>query len=411
MKLRIRRKEDEMTVASATSGNAGPKVKSDCLVEYRRTDGELQVSVDQEAGTAGALANAVRMAALRLRIRNGEVTVTDSGAAPFVAAARFEAAARDLMGDDLPPPRFEECLMRESEASRPRRSRLYVPGNRPRFFGKALASGADGVILDLEDSVAPARKREARVLVAHALRALDFGDVEVMVRINQGDLGLEDLEWIVPQPVQHILIPKVEDPAQVKAVRDRCREIMRRTGRSEKVWLMPIVESPLGILRGREIAAAVPECCALTLGLQDLTAELGVQPTPEGRESFVARSMVVLAARACGLQPIDTVYSDVKNEEGLRRSVREARELGFGGKGCIHPRQVPGINEEFLPSQEELEKAKRIVLAMEEADRQGLGAVAVGSKMVDPPVARQAQNLVGNAVRLGVLPEDWRDSE
>jgi citrate lyase subunit beta/citryl-CoA lyase len=400
-----------MTEPAATAGNSGPRVKSDCLVRYVRSDTELTVSVDSGSDRAEALANAVRMAALRLRIRRGEVTVTDSGAAPFVAAARFEAAARGLMGDDLPPPRFEECLMRESEASRPRRSRLYVPGNRPRFFEKALASGADGIILDLEDSVAPARKSEARVLVAHALRALDFGDVEVMVRINQGALGLADLQWVVPQPVQHILIPKVEGPDEVRAVRDRCMEIAGMTGRGERIWLMPIVESPRGVLHAEEIAAAVPETCALTLGLQDLTAELGVGPTSHGRESFVARSLVVLAARACGLQPIDTVYSDVKNEDGLRESVRAARELGFVGKGCIHPRQVPVINEEFLPSEEELEKAKKIVLAMEKAEQQGLGAVALGTKMIDPPVARQAQNLVGNAVRLGVMPEDWRDSE
>lgn len=400
-----------MTEPTATAGNSGPKVKADCLVRYVRNESELSISVNSAADRAEALSNAVRMAALRLRIHRGEVTVTDSGAAPFVAAARFEAAARDLMGDDLPPPRFEECLMRESEPARPRRSRLYVPGNRPRFFEKALASGADGIILDLEDSVAPARKRQARVLVAHALRALDFGDIEVMVRINQGDAGLKDLEWIVPQPVQHILIPKVECADEVRAVRDRCTEIARKTGRRERIWLMPIVESPHGVLHAEEIASAVPETCALTLGLQDLTAELGVRPTPHGRESFVARSLVVLAARACGLQPIDTVYSDVKNEEGLRESVREARELGFVGKGCIHPRQVPAINEEFMPSSKDLDRAKKIVLAMEEAEQQGLGAVALGSKMIDPPVARQAQNLVDNAVRLGVMPKDWRDSE
>ena len=401
-----------MTVPAASSGKAGPKVKADCLVKYRRTDEELSVSVETQTSNAEALENAVRMAAMRLRIRLGEVSVTDCGAAPFVAAARFEAAARSLMGEDLPPPRFEDCLVRAAEAGRPRRSRLYVPGNRPRFFEKALASGADGIILDLEDSVAPAKKHEARILVAHALRALDFKETEVMVRINQGDLGLVDLEWIVPQPVQHILIPKVEDPAQVRRVRDRCAEIQRRIGRREMVWLMPIIESPLGVLEARRIASAAPkEMCALTLGLQDLTAEIGVRPTPEGRESFVARSLVVLAARACGLQPIDTVYADVKNEEGLRSSVRQARELGFVGKGCIHPRQVKPINEEFLPSMEQLEKAMKIVLAMEEAERKGLGAVAVGSKMVDPPVARQAANLVENGIRLGVISEDWRHSE
>jgi citrate lyase subunit beta/citryl-CoA lyase len=174
---------------------------------------------------------------------------------------------------------------------------------------------------------------------------------------------------------------------------------------------MPIIESPLGILSALEIARAVPETAAMTLGLQDLTAELGVRPTPGGRESFFSRSMVVLAARAAGLQPIDTVYADVKNEEGLRESIHEAKELGFIGKGCIHPAQVAPINEGFLPDVETLEQAKKIMIAMEKAVREGLGAVALGSKMIDPAVARQAEAVIADAVEFGLIPPGWRDAE
>ncbi|MBD3370081.1 citrate lyase ACP [Candidatus Fermentibacteria bacterium] len=394
-----------------SSGYSGPDVKSDCEVGYTAGDSALKVEIETEHGTDNALENAVLATADRLGVARGKVEVTDRGAEPFVVAARFEAAARRVVGSFPPPPRLEECLVEESDPHRPRRSRLYVPGNRPRFFRKALDAGADAVILDLEDSVSPSRKEEARVLVCHALRALDFGNTEIMVRINQGAMGLVDLEWIVPQPVQHILVPKVETAARVAEVQRTCADVMDRSGRRERIWLMPIVESPLGVLNAPEIARAAEEMCALTLGLQDLTAELGVRPTSEGMETFTARSMIVLAARAAGLQPIDTVYPDVKNEEGLKRSVERARELGFVGKGCIHPRQVPTVNQGFLPGDEELERAKKIVLAMEDARSRGLGAVALGSKMIDPPVARRAENLVRNAIRLGLLAESWQQDE
>ncbi len=180
--------------------------------------------------------------------------------------------------------------------------------------------------------------------------------------------------------------------------------------REAGVWLMPIIESPLGVFNALDIARSVPdESAALTLGLQDLSAELGVTPTAEGTESFTARSLIVLAARAAGLQPIDTVYADVKNEEGLRESVRRAKVLGFVGKGCIHPGQVPIINDGFLPGSEALDTARRIVMAMEKAASSGLGAVALGSKMIDPPVAKQAQVVMDNAIRLGLISINWRE--
>jgi citrate lyase subunit beta/citryl-CoA lyase len=165
----------------------------------------------------------------------------------------------------------------------------------------------------------------------------------------------------------------------------------------------------LGAIKAYEIATASSNVVALTIGLEDYTADLGTRRTNEGRESFWARSQVVNAARAAHVQPIDTVFSDVRDMEGLRESVLEAKSLGFDGKGCIHPRQIRVIHEAFAPADEEIEKAKRIVLAFEDAEARGLGVVALGSKMVDPPVVKRALHTVKLAVAAGKLDEDWRD--
>lgn len=391
----------------ASTGYSGPKVKSDCLVTYTSSDTELSISVESESDSSAMVAAMLEVAE-RLDVRSGIVEVQDHGALPFVAAARLEASLRKVLGEDFAVLPASKGMV-PSKADRPRRSRLYAPGNMPRFITKASRSGADGVILDLEDSVSPERKQEARILVAYALREIDFGDTEVMVRINQGELALDDIAWVVPQQVQHILLPKVENGDQVAEIRDQVEKVMELCGREHFPWLMPIIESPLGVFNSLEIAQAVPEMAALTLGLQDLTAELGVRPTEHGRESFVARSIIVMAARAAHIQPIDTVYADVKNIEGLKSSISEAKELGFVGKGCIHPGQVEAINEGFLPDGALLEKAMKIVLAMENAEREGLGAVALGSKMIDPPVAKQAHTLVDTAISLGMLEQNWRD--
>ncbi len=375
---------EEMENMASKAGYSGEKIKSDLMVEYSRGTQSLVLQ-----GFTPEQERSVRATADRLEITTGTASAIDCGAAPWVASARFEAAVRKELGDDLLilPPSGNWTVQAKD---RPRRSRLYAPGNNPRFIEKAAAAGADGIILDLEDSVSPDRKNEARILVSYALANTDFGDTEVMVRINQGYEATDDLNWIVPQPVQHILVPKVEDAGEVAALRDMIEKVMELCGRDSFPWIMPIIESPRGVLNALSIADSIPEMAALTLGLQDLTAEMGVMPTPRGTESFMARSMIVLAARAAGLQPIDTVYADVKNEEGLADSIREARTLGFVGKGCIHPGQVKAVEEGFMPSQAQIDKARKIVAAMKEAEEKGLGAVALGSKMIDPPVAKQA---------------------
>jgi citrate lyase subunit beta/citryl-CoA lyase len=290
-----------------------------------------------------------------------------------------------------------------------RRSRLYLPGNDPKFMINAGIHKPDGVILDLEDSVHPEEKDTARLVVRNALRQVDFMGAERMVRINQGELGLEDLDFIVPHNVHVILIPKVEDAEQVKTVDERIQKIRKARKVDSEVYLMPIVESALGAWKAYEIATASPNVVALTIGLEDYTADIGTRRTAEGRESFWARSQVVNAARAAHVQPIDTVFSDVRDPEGLRQSVLEAKGLGFEGKGCIHPRQIKVIHEAFAPTDEEVDRAKKIVLAFEDAEARGLGVVALGSKMIDPPVVKQALHTIKLAIAAGKLVEDWRD--
>jgi len=269
---------------------------------------------------------------------------------------------------------------------------------------------SDGLILDLEDSVGPSEKDETRYLVRNALRALNFFSTERMVRINQGEMGLKDLEFIVPHNVHLILVPKVESAEQIRIVDEKIAEINQVCGRSDPVFLMPILESGRGILKALEIAEASPNNVALAIGLEDYTADLGVPRTDEGKESFFARGMLVNAARAAGLQAIDTVYSDVGNEEGLRASVLEAKALGFDGKGCIHPRQIKPLHEAFAPTAAEIDKAKEIELAFNKAQEQGLGVVALGNKMIDLPVVKRAQQTIVLAIASNLLSENWKEN-
>jgi len=275
------------------------------------------------------------------------------------------------------------------------------------FLNAAVHKG-DGLILDLEDSVAPLNKYAARILVRNALRSIDFMGAERMVRINQLPLGLEDLEEIIPQKTHLVLIPKVETPEQIHEIDKKIDEILSREKEAQDVFFMPILESGLGIINAYPIAGASKRNVALAIGLEDYTADIGTQRTNEGRESFFARSMLVNAARAAGIQAIDTVFSDVTDMEALKESVLEAKALGFDGKGCIHPRQIAVVHESFAPQEKEVEKAKKIVRAFEEAEKKGLGVVSLGSKMIDAPVVKRALRTINLAVKDGIIPGDWR---
>ncbi len=395
------------------AGRRGDDVRSDCWVRIALTDSggiqlDLKSKVESMYGDSIRALVADELAALG--VGHAKVELEDAGALPFVIMARLECAVRRLGVDlgDAYAPDFAAGTEYGTERERFRRSRLYLPGNEPKFMLNAGLHGPDGVILDLEDSVPASEKDAARLVVRNALRSVDFKGAERMVRINQGAMGLEDLDYMVPHNVHVVVIPKVESPEEVQQIDARIQEIQRAAGFSlrgsatandsgipeQPIYLMPIVESALGVIRAYEIAASSPNICAITIGLEDYTADIGTERTDSGRESFWARSQVVNAARAAGVQPIDSVFSDISDTGALRESVLEAKGLGFDGKGCIHPRQIAVVHEAFAPTKAELEKARRIVAAFEEAQEKGLAAVSLGSKMIDPPVVKRAQRVV-----------------
>jgi len=397
-------------------GRRDEGVRSDCYIAVEPGDsGGIDIAMKSkvEAMYGASIIDIVKRGLELYGIENAAVEVEDQGALPFTIMARLETAVKRLNPSETReflPEMQPECLY-GTERGRMRRSRLYLPGNETRFMINAGLHGPDGVILDLEDSVHPSEKDAARILVRNALRQIDFFGAERMVRINQGELAFRDLESIVPHNVHIVLIPKCETGDQVRAIDEKIQAIRKEHRIENEVFLMPIVESSLGAINAYDIASASPNNVALTIGLEDYTADIGTRRTPEGRESFWARTAVVNAARGAGLQPIDTVFSDVSDTEGLRKSVLEAKSLGFDGKGCIHPRQIKIIHEAFAPEEAEVERARRIVLAFEEAEKKGLGVVSLGSKMIDPPVVKRALHTVDMAVATGVLNADWRDSE
>jgi citrate lyase subunit beta/citryl-CoA lyase len=417
----------------SSAGKRGDNIRSDCYFEMElKNSGGIKLSIMSkvESMYGESIKEMILDMCKFFGLKDATIFCEDYGSLPFVLAARFELAVKRAAHPPTPSLRegefekspliknlklnkeyllpFNKKNLYSTTKDHLRRSRLYLPGNEPKFFVNAGLHSPDGIILDLEDSVAPSEKDAAQLLVRNALRSVDFScpgeakrrrnGAERMVRINQLPQGLDDLKFIVPHNVQVILIPKCESAEQVKEVE---KEVKRLTTTSPLrgelkggTYFMPIIESALGVIKAYEIASASKNICALTIGLEDYTADIGTQRTNEGKESFLARQMVVNAAKAAGIQAIDSVFSDISDMEALRRSVIEAKSLGFEGKGCIHPRQIKVIHEAFEPTAEEIEKAKKIVEAFNKAEKKGLGVIALGSKMIDPPVVKRAQRIL-----------------
>jgi citrate lyase subunit beta/citryl-CoA lyase len=391
---------------SAEAGHWGKEVRSDLHVAIEpRDSGGIELGLESRVAPyyGEAILAQGRQVLETLGVKNARVSIHDEGALPYVISARIETAARrsGLASANRALP-AKLALPPASAKDRLRRSRLYLPGTEPKYAINAGLHGPDAIILDLEDSVHPAEKDAARVLVRNALRAVSFDGCERMVRINQLPLGLEDLAEVIPEAPDLILIPKVEHPGQVVQVDNMISELKQRNQVNRDIWLMPILESSLGIENAAAIAAASENIAALTIGLEDYTADLGATKTSEGRESLYARHRVVNAARAAGVQAIDSVFSDVGDMDALKRWGENSRALGFEGMGCIHPAQIPVIHAAFAPSPAEIEKAQKIVSAFEEAQQRGVSVVSLGSKMIDPPVVQRAVKLVARAKAMGL---------
>ncbi|NOX19190.1 MAG: HpcH/HpaI aldolase/citrate lyase family protein [Chlorobi bacterium] len=383
----------------ASAGKRDPKVRSDCYIEIEE-EKRGGIKIDLKSKVEIMYGESIKKTILEMcefyGIKHLSVLIEDAGALPMTIQARFELAVKrlhpEIEKEFLPP--FNEKNNYGTKKDRLRRSRLYLPGNEPKFYPNAGLHNPDGIILDLEDGVAPSEKDAARLIVRNALRAIDFYGSERMVRINQLPRGLDDLKFVVPHNVHIILIPKCETADDVKQVEEEAKRLKKENRIKREIYFMPIIESALGIVNAYEIASASKNNCALAIGLEDYTADIGTQRTNEGTESFVARSQLVIAAKAAGIQAIDTVFSDVNDMDGLRESVIEAKSLGFEGKGCIHPRQIKVVHEAFAPTEAEIEKAEKIVAAFKEAKKKGLGVVSIGSKMIDAPVVKRAEKVL-----------------
>jgi citrate lyase subunit beta/citryl-CoA lyase len=325
------------------------------------------------------------------------ILVADKGALDYVLAARVETAVRLALPEITPM--APAARRRPSEQDAPRRSRLYAPGNNPRILVGIELHGADCVLVDLEDSVPPAEKPAARTLAKHLLAAIDFPN-EVWVRINPLALGgADDIREVIRSRPHGVALPKAESKGDVVALSKELARAEEAVGAPlGSTWIMPILETGKGVLRAEEIAAADARVAVVAFGAEDFTRDVGARRTSESL--LFARSMIVAAAKAAGVQASDTVYANVDDEAGLAAEAKLARDLGFDGKGAIHPAQVPALHAAFTPSEKEMDEARAIVAAAEDAATRGIGAIAIGGKMIDRPVLERARRALRLAERL-----------
>ncbi len=290
-----------------------------------------------------------------------------------------------------------------------RRSMLFMPGDSMRKISKAAQMDVDSIVMDLEDSVALNNKAEARDIVSEALGSLGFGRSERLVRLNPEETGLlsADLEGTVAARPDGYVLPKVETAEQVQSVSNLLDSAEHLQGwPAGSVQLFAIIETALGIMNVKEIAQASSRVKALMFGAEDLAGDIGAQRTREGWEVFYARSAVVTAAAAYGLQALDMVLIDLADLERLEEESLVARQMGYEGKMAIHPRQVEVINRVFAPSPEEVKQARRLMQAHNTHQAVGSGVFTLDGKMVDMPMVRMAERVLEKARAAGLLKED-----
>lgn len=286
-----------------------------------------------------------------------------------------------------------------------RRSMLFLPGNNPNMLINGNCLGSDAVIFDLEDAVSPAEKDAARILVRNTMRYMDFAGCEIIVRINSIDTPYwkQDLDAIMPEKPALILLPKTgtaQDALEADAYMTQVEEKLGFAPNT--VGLMPLIETAMGVENAFQIASSTRRIQALFLGAEDLTADLQCKRTKEGKEIEYARTRLVVAARAAGVDVYDTPFTDVNDDEGIVKDAEYAKALGFTGKSSISPRHVEVINAVFSPTQKDVDYAYEVMEAIALAKAQGKGAIALHGKMIDAPIVTRAQRTIDMAEALGM---------
>lgn len=289
---------------------------------------------------------------------------------------------------------------------RARRTMMFAPANNPKMLVTAHLYGPDCVLFDLEDAVKYADKDAARDLLAEALKVVDYGDTEIFARINplSTEFGKDDVRVLVPAGLRKMRLAMCETPEQVKELDQLLTEVEKEHGiENGDCKIQCSLETPLAVMNAVSIATASPRVTSISFGAEDFTRTMGAERTKEGKELFVARTMVVMAAAIVGVDAIDTVWSDLDDEEGFKAEVKASMNLGFAGKSCIHPSQVKIVHKIFTPNKEELEKSLEIVKAAEAANINKGGVITVNGKMVDIPVIAKAEKVVRLAKSAGMI--------
>ena len=290
-----------------------------------------------------------------------------------------------------------------------KRSMLFIPGNTPNLLINGNCLGADMVIFDLEDAVSPDEKDSARVLVRNTLKYLNFKTLGTIVRINSVDTDYwkKDLDEIMPYTPDMIMLPKTGCPADVLAADAYMTELEEKLGLAKNtVKLMLLMETAMGVENAYASASASERVGAIFLGAEDLTADLRCKRTKESREIEYARQRMVVAGRAANVDVYDTPFTDVNDDEGIRKDAAVAKAMGFTGKASISPRHVDAINEVFSPSEKDINYAYEVMDAIKLAKEQGRGAIALHGKMIDAPIVARAQQTIAAAVELGLGREE-----
>ncbi|EHK90318.1 citrate (pro-3S)-lyase subunit beta [Aggregatibacter actinomycetemcomitans] len=288
-----------------------------------------------------------------------------------------------------------------------RRSMLFVPGSNAAMLSNSFIYKPDSIMFDLEDAVALKEKDTARLLVAHALQHPLYKDIETVVRVNplDSEFGVADLNAVVRAGVDVVRMPKTETAQDVIDMDREITEIEKACGREVgSTKMLAAIESPLGITQANQIATASKRLIGIALGAEDYVRNLKTERSPEGIELLFARCSILQAARAAGIQAFDTVYSNANNEEGFLKEAALIKQLGFDGKSLINPRQIELLHNLFAPTQKDVDQAKRIIEAAEEAERQGSGVVSLNGKMIDAPIIDRAK-LVLERAKSGIREE------
>ncbi|WP_270637935.1 citrate (pro-3S)-lyase subunit beta [Limosilactobacillus mucosae] len=290
-----------------------------------------------------------------------------------------------------------------------RRTMMFVPGNNPAMVKDAGIYGADSIMFDLEDAVSMAEKDAARDLVYEALQTQDYGDAELVVRVNGQDTPYyaNDVRAMVKAGIDVVRLPKAEDAEMVKKLDADITAAEKEFGREEgSTMLMAAIESAKGVINAYQIASASDRMMGIALSAEDYTTDMKTHRYPDGAELEFARNMVLHAARAAGVAAFDTVFTNMNDTEGFYRETEYIHQLGFDGKSLVNPRQIPMVNKVYEPTKKEIENAKNVENAINEAKLKGSGVISMNGQMVDRPVVLRAERVMRLAKASNLIDEE-----